>query len=129
MYKEIKGLRIFEEIEKLADEIWGEVSKWDNFAKFSLGTQLVNAIDSVTANMEEADGRYHYRDKLNFLYIGRGSLKEARHWVDKAVKRSLFRSNDKGDYLTRIENILPQYNAFISDFKKRYKTSLANPAN
>ena len=122
MYKEIKELRIFGEIETLADEIWDEVVKWNNFAKFTVGTQLVNAVDSVTANMEEADGRFHYRDKINFLYIGRGSLKEARHWVDKAIKRNLFTSAGKS-FLGRIDNLLPQYNAFITDFKKRAKTS------
>lgn len=121
MYKEIRELRIFEEIEKLSDEIWDEVSKWDNFAKFSIGTQLVTAIDSVTANMEESDGRYHFREKPNFLYVGRGSLKEARHWAAKATKRKLFVSNGKGGFLGRIENILPQYNAFVSNFKKQIK--------
>ncbi len=119
MYREFRELRIFGEIEKLADEIWGIVTGWDSLAKFSIGTQLTEAIDSVTANTEEADGRYHYRDKLNFLYIGRGSLKEARSWLDKAKRRNLFPATTAEDFLTRIENILPQYNAFISDFKKR----------
>jgi four helix bundle protein len=123
MYREIKELRIFEEIEKIADGIWDEVSKWDNFAKFTVGTQLVNAIDSVTANMEEADGRYHYRDKLNFLYVGRGSLKEARRWAAKATKRGLFDSNKTKEFFNRIENVLPQYNAFIADFRKRAKST------
>jgi len=124
VYKEIKELRIFEEIEKLADEIWDEVIKWDNFTKFTIGTQLVNAIDSVAANMEEADGRYHYRDKINFLYMGRGSLKETRRWITKATKRRLFTSNSNTLFLSRIENLLPQYNSFISEFKKRTKRSV-----
>jgi four helix bundle protein len=125
VYKELKDLRIFEEIERLADEIWDEVSPWDNLAKFSIGSQLVNAIDSVAANIEEADDRYHVRDKLNFIYIGRGSLKEARRWITKAQKRKLWTSDNSQGFLARIENILPQYNAFITDFKKRTKSSLS----
>jgi hypothetical protein len=62
-YKEWKDLEIFEIIEELADKIWSDVINWNNFYKFSIGIQLVKAIDSFGANIEEADGRYHFKEK------------------------------------------------------------------
>lgn len=120
-YKEIKDLRIFQEIEEISDQIWDEVITWDNFAKFTVGKQLVEAIDSVTANMEEADGRYHYKEKINFLYIARGSLKETRNWLRKSVRRKLFENNKGEEFLRKVENLLPQFNSFIMDKKKKWK--------
>ena len=90
-YKEWKDLEIFGIIEELAEAIWKEVVEWDNFVKFTVGTQLVRAIDSFGANIEEADGRYHSKEKINFLYIARGSLKEARRWLVRSHRRKLFK--------------------------------------
>jgi four helix bundle protein len=89
-YKEWKDLEIFQIIEELAEKIWDKVIEWDNFAKFSVGLQLVKAIDSFGANIEEADGRYHFKEKINFLYIARESLKETRRWITKSNRRKLF---------------------------------------
>lgn len=122
-FKEIKDLRIFQEIEEISDQIWDEVITWNNFAKFTVGKQLVEAIDSVTANMEEADGRYHYKEKINFLYIARGSLKETRNWLRKSVRRKLFKNNKGKEFLKRVENLLPQFNSFIVDKKKKWKST------
>lgn len=121
MYEETKDLRIFQAVEDLADKIWNEVSKWDSFAKFTIGKQLVDAIDSVGSNMEESDGRYHYKDKLNFLYFARGSLKEARRWIIRAMRRKLFSSEVIGKkFLDEVENLLPQYNSYITIKKRKW---------
>lgn len=120
-YREWKDLEIFEIVENLSEEIWNEVVNWDNFAKFSVGIQLVKAIDSFGANIEEADGRYHFKEKINFLYIARGSLKEARRWLVKSVRRKLFEKETGDKFLKEIEAILPRFNSFISDQKMRQK--------
>lgn len=120
-YCEWKDLEIFRKVERLSNLIWDEVIVWDNFSKNTLGKQLVRAIDSVTANLEEADGRFSYKDKIRMAYIARGSLKEARRWMDKAVKRELF-SGLNGIYiLNDIEELIPKLNAFIYNQKKRFK--------
>lgn len=119
-YKEWKDLEIFKAVEKLSEILWSEVSEWDKFAKYSVGIQLIKSVDSFAANIEEADGRYHFKEKLNFLYIARGSLKETRRWLIKAQSRGLFKKHDAEKYLKEIEDILPRFNAFISDQRKRF---------
>jgi four helix bundle protein len=42
-----------------------------------LASQMRRSSKSVTANIAEGYGRYHYLDKLRFFYIARGSLDEA----------------------------------------------------
>jgi four helix bundle protein len=52
----------------------------------------VRAADSVGANIAEAFGRFHYGDKLQFLYYARGSLYETRFWLRQAHQRSLIKT-------------------------------------
>jgi four helix bundle protein len=45
--------------------------------KFRLTDQLIRAVRSITANIAEGDGRYHYQENIQFCRIARGSLKES----------------------------------------------------
>ena len=48
----------------LSNYIWDIVIRWDNFAKFTVGKQLVESADSISANVAEGFGRYHKKDKI-----------------------------------------------------------------
>jgi four helix bundle protein len=120
-YQEIEDLDVFQDIETMSDEIWDMVSKWGYFAKDTVGKQLVKAVDSVGANLVESNGRYHYRDSLNFLYFARGSLKETRYWLKRANKRKLMTDEQGDNYLKRFEICLKQLNSLIT--KRRGKQS------
>ncbi len=47
-----------------------------NYERYNLSDQLRRASCSILLNIAEAYGRYHYLDRLRFLYIARGSLSE-----------------------------------------------------
>ncbi len=44
--------------------------------KYNLASQIRRASTSITLNIAEGYGRYHYLDSLRFYYIARGSLEE-----------------------------------------------------
>ena len=47
-----------------------------SFERYNLSDQLRRASSSILLNIGEGYGRYHYLDRLRFLYIARGSLSE-----------------------------------------------------
>jgi len=54
------------------------------------GDQMLQAIDSVGANIAEGYARYHYLEKIRFYYISRASLSEGvEHWIDLGFERGL----------------------------------------
>jgi len=88
-YQELEEIEVYQLAVALADRIWEIVSSWSHFARDTLGKQMVRAADSIAANIAESYGRYHYGDKLNFLYYSRGSLYETKHWVGRSHSRGL----------------------------------------
>ena len=51
-------LRVYRLAEKISNEIWFIVKKWDNFTKDTRGKQILRAADSIGANIAEGHGNY-----------------------------------------------------------------------
>lgn len=79
--KSFEDLEIYQLAEELTIEIYKITAKFPKEEQFGLTSQLRRAISSVGANIAEAFGRFHYKDKINFLYHARGSLLETRHFL------------------------------------------------
>ncbi len=115
---EIEELDFFAELEALCDEIWERVAKWDRLARETMRMQLVRAADSVGANLAKGDGRYSCKEALHFFYIARGSLREMRLWVRRAVWRKAMDATKGASWLGQIEKFLPTINALITTRRK-----------
>lgn len=106
-------LRVYQLAEKLADRIWRIVVKWDYFAKSTVGQQIVDAADSVGANIAEGTGRSSLQDNRRFVKIARGSLYETKHWLRRAYKRRLLTDEEVYDLKPVIDELLPTLNAYF----------------
>ena len=62
---------------------------------YYLTDQLNRAALSISANIAEGHGRYHFNDRLRFCYYARGSLFETRSWLFKAIRRNLIKNISK----------------------------------
>lgn len=107
--------------ERLADEIWEVVSKWDYFAKRTVGEQIVKAADSISANIAEGAGCGSYQDNRRFVLISRGSLYETQNWLRRSYKRNLLSDNETEKQKIIIDELLPSLNAYITSLNKRIK--------
>jgi four helix bundle protein len=85
----IEDTEIFRLFEDCADWVWEQVDTWDWKAQKTVGIQLIRAADSINANLVEGDGRYTSADGLHFFVIARGSARETRLWLKRAIKRKL----------------------------------------
>jgi four helix bundle protein len=73
----------------LADDAYVASAGWAAFDRWTVGVQLVRALDSIGANLAEAYGRWGPRDQRRLLYVARGSAYEAVHWLERAAAREL----------------------------------------
>lgn len=108
-----ENLQIYQLSAQLANEVWKIASTWDNFARDTLGKQLVRAIDSVGANIAEGSGRGSAKDNSRFLKIARGSLYETRHWLFCARDRNLLTDEQVKLLSPLIKELIPKLNSYL----------------
>ncbi len=108
-----ENLRVYQLAETLADEIWDIVEPWKNFAKDTIGKQIVRAADSIGANIAEGDGRGTYQENRRFVRVARGSLNETRHWLRRAFKRKLLRDEQVTRLSAVVDELSPKLNAYL----------------
>jgi four helix bundle protein len=105
MASRYRQLRVYVVAVELARDIRSDVLRWGTFDRDTLGLQLVRAIESVGANIAEAQGRWHAADKRRLLFIARGSLYETEHWLSRAQDSGL-RCPAAGDRLSELARLL-----------------------
>jgi len=125
MVLKVEDLDIYQMAEDLSDRIWEICIRWDYFAKDTIGKQLVRAADSISANLAEGHGRYHFNDRLKYCYYARGSLEETKSWISKAIRRNLFKT-DISEINHAIELLPKKLNAYIKSIKKAREANKAN---
>jgi four helix bundle protein len=82
MEVENKGFQTFEDLEayKAAREfrkiMYGANRRLPEFEKFELASQIRRATVSLTNNIAEGHGRFHFLDQIKFMLQARGSLQE-----------------------------------------------------
>ena len=58
----LEELQTYQLAMEMAERIWDIVLKWKYFEKDTIGKQLVKAADSISANLSEGYGRFHYKE-------------------------------------------------------------------
>ena len=114
-----EDLRMLQDAEKVADSIWGQVTQWESFAKDVVGGQLARTADSIGANIAESFGRYHYGEKLQFMYYARGSLFKTKYWLNRTLTRNLMPSEQAEQHISQLTGLARQINAFANSLKRQ----------
>ena len=119
MAKAFEDLQVLQTAEGIADAVWKQVGEWEYFERDTVGKQLVSSADSIGANISEAFGRYHYGEKLQFLYYARGSVFETKYWLNRVHNRHLMSHEEVQANIERIGQLSRQLNGFLAHIKKQ----------
>jgi four helix bundle protein len=119
MATSLEDLKVLGLAEGIADSIWAQVVRWDEFVRDTVGKQVVRAADSIGANIAEGFGRFNFGEKLQFLYYARGSLFETKYWLNRTLARNLMSSADVESFVTQLTALARQLNAFAKSIKSQ----------
>lgn len=89
-----EDLEVWKEARKLRSEIENLIKKFPKEEKYRIVDQMTRAIRSVSNNIAEGYGRFHYQENIQFCRQSRGSLFE--------IQDDLIICNDNG-YIDTIE--------------------------
>lgn len=110
-YRSFEEMPLWQAAHGLAVQVHEVSASFPRHEVYGLTSQVRRAAVSVAANIAEAFGRYHYRDKLTFYYNSRGSAYE--------VKSHLLYARDVG-YLApgRFRELADDLDGIVHDLSK-----------
>ena len=115
----LEDMEIYNISMEIGDEIWFSVVEWENLAKYSIDQQIVRSADSIAANIAEGYGRYHYKDRKNFMFYARGSHCETITWLTKARNRKIISNEFFEGIIAKMEKLGVKMNNYINTLESK----------
>jgi len=114
-----EDLKVWQLARKIKKEIFNLCREFPIDEKFCLVSQIKRAAISVTANIAEGYGRYHYQENIQFCRIARGSINELIDHFYTAVDEGYiekYKFEFLHSLLREVEKVL---NGYISYLQRR----------
>ena len=119
VYKSFEDLEVYKAAREFRKEIYELIKGLPPEEKYNLGGQMRRASLSLTNNMAEGHGRYHFQENIQFCRISRGSLLELIDDLNTCIDEKYFPL----DYLEKLKDsgyrINKMLNGYIGYLKKR----------
>lgn len=122
--KSFKDLEIWQLAVQLVKKVYKLLETFPREEKFGIIAQAKDSVVSVPGNIAESFGRFHFRDRIKFIYNARGSLfeTESHFQVSKAIG-FINKDNDSlyQEILSDIKNLGVKINNYLSSLWKETK--------
>jgi four helix bundle protein len=112
-----ENLQIYKLSESLADEIWNIVGNWEQFAKDTIGKQIVRSVDSIGANIAQGTERHNFSEHQHYLRLALSSLNETRYWLRRAYTRHLLTPKQIHKLKPIVDELSLKLNAYLKSIR------------
>lgn len=119
MMNSFEDLETWQKCRQLRKDISSLIKQFPVEEKYRLTDQLIRASRSVTANIAEGHGRFHYQDNLKFCRNARGSLNEILDHLICAFDESLITDGQLQDIRTKYNECHRLLNGYIAFLTKK----------
>lgn len=123
MNKNFKDLEVWKRARQLRNEIRQMTKSFPSEEKYRLTDQMIRASRSVTANIAEGYGRYHFQENIQFCRTSRGSLTELQDHLTVALDESFINDETEKRFDGKIDEcirLLNGYIRFLNNSKKNH---------
>jgi len=123
--KEFRGAKDFRDLEvwvwcrELRRDIEGFSHRLPRQEQLRLADQMIRAARSVTANLAEGFGRFHYLETVQACRMARGSLFELLDHLQVAVDNGYLKPAEFNNYEQRVTSGLKLLNGFVRYLQQR----------
>ena len=119
-FEDLDCWKVAREVREFVRQIVGELPKEE---KYRLGDQLTRASRSITANIAEGYGRFHYLDSSKFYSNARGSTYEVLDHLITASDEGLIDSKALEQARKLLESAIKLNNGYTKYLKTRAKSA------
>jgi len=119
-FKTFEDLEAYQVAREFRKAMYGVTRRLPSFEKFELASQIRRASVSLTNNIAEGHGRYHYLEQIKFSVQARGSLEELIDDLNVCFDESYLPPGDVDDLKQqgwRVYQLLNGYIRYLRDRK------------
>ena len=114
-----EDLEVWKRCRQLRIEIFELLKSFPDGGKYRLIDQLKRSSRSITANIAEGHGRFHYQDNLKFCRNARGSLNEVLDHLICACDEMIIDNSQLTQLRERYFECFKLLNGYIAFLKKK----------
>ena len=118
-YKSFEELEVYKAAREFRKKVYKLIKKLPPEEKYNLAGQMRRASSSLTNNIGEGHGRYHFQENIQFCRISRGSLMELIDDLNTCIDEEYFLL----DYLEELKSegytVNKMLNGYIAYLEKR----------
>jgi four helix bundle protein len=118
-YLDFIEMPVWQKANGVVEQVYTICSKLPKSEEYALSSQLKRAALSIAANIAEAFGRSHSKDKINFYYYGRGSAFEVRNHLIVGCNLKFFTKEDIVDIDAACKDIVEALNKIIKGLNSK----------
>lgn len=115
----LTDLEVWKKSRVFRNEISDLVKMLPKEEKFRLVDQMVRASRSITANIAEGHGRFHFQENIQYCRQARGSLIEIFDHLTVALDEGFVDQSTFDAFAKKYEELIKILNGYISYLKKR----------
>lgn len=117
--KNFYDLKVWKDAHGLVIEIYDFTKKFPKDEQFGLISQMRRAASSVTANIAEGFGRFHYNDKVKFYQQGRASAVELQNHILLSRDLKYLDVSSVNSLFEKTMLVLKEINGLINAIRKQ----------
>jgi four helix bundle protein len=118
--KSFKDLKVWQKARELRKDVSILIKSFPSEEKYLLISQMKRASRSITANIAEGHGRFHFKENIQFCRQARGSAAEMIDHLTVALDEEYIDQSVCSVLETRIEEIMKMLNGYIAYLRKQH---------
>jgi len=128
MINNFEDLEVWKECRNLRNQVSIVVKSFPANEKYRMVDQLIRASRSITANIAEGHGRFHYQENIQFCRQARGSLSETLDHFICALDENYISMNQLDIFRNQYNLCLKILNGYIA-YLQKMKLNESNKPN
>jgi four helix bundle protein len=114
----LDDFELYKAAREFRKKIYKLIKKLPEEEKFALSPQMRRAAISITNNIAEGHGRWHWQENMQFCRISRGSIEEVIDDLNICIDEEYFPEAELENLKSEAYNLIEKINSYISYLKK-----------
>ncbi|MGH8094842.1 MAG: four helix bundle protein [Chthoniobacterales bacterium] len=118
-FRTFEDLEVYQVAREFRKKMYGVTRQLPDLEKFELASQIRRAAVSLTNNIAEGHGRYHFADQVRFFLGSRGSLQELIDDLNTCADENYLKKDEIADLKKEAWRVLGLINGYLRYLRNR----------